>query len=47
MAQGQTAYNQAGKRYYCTVCGSEFVVTRAGQGQTEPLSCHGRPLEPK
>lgn len=36
--------NLAGKRYVCTVCGSEFIVTKAGDGQ---LSCHGRPLEIK
>ncbi|MGK2850845.1 MAG: hypothetical protein ACSLFN_08050 [Candidatus Limnocylindrales bacterium] len=36
--------NLAGKRYVCTVCGSEFIVTKTGDGQ---LSCHGNPLEIK
>jgi hypothetical protein len=25
--------NQVGKRYVCTVCGAEFIVTRAGDGE--------------
>ena len=24
--------NETGKRYFCSVCGSEFIVTKAGQG---------------
>ncbi|MEE9325099.1 MAG: desulforedoxin [Dehalococcoidia bacterium] len=24
--------NQTGKRYMCTKCGSEFIVTRGGNG---------------
>lgn len=33
--------NQAGKRYKCDVCGSEFIVTKAGAGS---LTCHGQPM---
>ena len=40
-------FNETGKRYYCTVCGSEFIVTRAGADQREPLTCCGKPLEKK
>jgi competence CoiA-like predicted nuclease len=36
--------SQIGKRYFCPVCGSEFVVTKAGAGT---LSCHGQPLTMK
>lgn len=36
--------NIVGKRYVCTVCGSEFIVTKGGDGQ---LACHGKPLEMK
>jgi len=36
--------NQVGKRYYCGKCGSEFIVTRAGEGT---LSCCGQPMELK
>jgi len=34
--------NQVGKRYRCSKCGSEFIVTRAGEGT---LSCCGQPME--
>lgn len=40
-------FNETGKRYVCTVCGSEFIVTRAGAQQKAPLTCDGKPLEPK
>jgi len=33
--------NIAGKRYYCGVCGSEFIVTKGGEGA---LHCCGRPM---
>ena len=42
-----TARNQVGKRYVCAVCGSEFIVTRAGPGQQQPLSCDGQTMAPK
>ncbi|MBI3978702.1 MAG: hypothetical protein HY331_11010 [Chloroflexi bacterium] len=34
--------NQMGKRYFCTNCGSEMLVTRSGKGE---LSCCGKPME--
>lgn len=36
--------NIVGKRYVCRVCGSEFIVTKAGAGC---LTCHGQPVEMK
>ena len=36
--------NQVGKRYMCTKCGSEFIVTRGGDGK---LSCCGETMELK
>jgi len=36
--------NQIGKRYICTKCGSEIVVTKGGEGT---LKCCGQPMEPK
>ncbi|MFC2017312.1 hypothetical protein ACFLUD_02820 [Chloroflexota bacterium] len=36
--------NQLGKRYYCPKCGSEFIVTRGGDGT---ISCCGQPMELK
>ena len=39
--------NQVGKRYACTVCGSEFIVTKAGADQQQPLNCHGQIMTPK
>jgi desulfoferrodoxin-like iron-binding protein len=36
--------NQVGKRYICTKCGSEFIVTRGGEGT---LTCCGQPMEQK
>ena len=35
---------EPGKRYVCSSCGSEFVVTRAGDGTPE---CCGRPVNLK
>lgn len=36
--------NQVGKRYVCTKCGSEMIVTKGGNGT---LSCCGQPMSPK
>ncbi len=36
--------NQVGKRYVCTKCGSEFIVTRGGEGK---LECCAQPMELK
>ena len=36
--------NVVGKRYVCSVCGSEFIVTKSGAGC---LQCHGQPMEVK
>ncbi|MDD4859533.1 MAG: hypothetical protein PHR56_04945 [Dehalococcoidales bacterium] len=36
--------NQVGKRYQCSVCGSEFIVTKAGAGT---ITCCGKPMEIK
>jgi len=33
-----------GKRYRCTVCGAEFIVTKGGKGT---LICCGKPMEIK
>jgi desulfoferrodoxin-like iron-binding protein len=36
--------NQIGKRYRCTKCGAEFIVTRGGDGT---IHCCGKPMELK
>ena len=36
--------NQVGKRYTCTNCGSEMIVTKAGSGN---LSCCNLPMQLK
>ncbi|HEX77176.1 MAG TPA: hypothetical protein G4O03_02010 [Dehalococcoidia bacterium] len=36
--------NQVGKRYTCVKCGSEFIVTRGGNGQ---IQCCGEPMKMK
>lgn len=36
--------NEIGKRYYCTKCGAEFIVTKAGKGTIEHC---GKALELK
>ena len=36
--------NQVGKRYHCTKCGTEMIVTKGGEGQ---LTCCGQPMELK
>ena len=36
--------NQVGKRYRCSKCGAEFIVTRGGDGT---INCCGQPMELK
>tara|TARA_B100000749_G_C18019508_1_gene298649 strand:- start:37 stop:210 length:174 start_codon:yes stop_codon:yes gene_type:complete len=36
--------NESGKRYFCKVCSSEFIVTTAGDGS---MSCCGEQVEKK
>jgi len=36
--------NQIGKRYVCKKCGSEFIVTKGGEGT---VTCCGQPMELK
>jgi desulfoferrodoxin-like iron-binding protein len=36
--------NQIGKRYQCTKCGSEFIVTKAGGGA---ITCCEQTMEQK
>jgi len=36
--------NQVGKRYKCTKCGAEVIVTRAGNGT---VTCCDQPMELK
>ncbi|MCX8125883.1 MAG: hypothetical protein N3E40_01890 [Dehalococcoidia bacterium] len=36
--------NEAGKRYVCSKCGAEFIVTRRGEGT---LKCCGEPMKEK
>jgi desulfoferrodoxin-like iron-binding protein len=36
--------NEVGKRYRCTKCGSEFIVTKAGTGT---INCCKQPMEQK
>ena len=36
--------NEMGKRYMCEKCGSEFIVTKAGNGG---LICCGQPMVKK
>ena len=36
--------NETGKRYTCSQCGSEFLVTRGGDGE---LKCCGEPANLK
>ncbi len=36
--------NQVGKRYQCSKCNSEMIVTKAGEGA---LSCCGAPMQQK
>jgi len=34
--------NQLGKRYRCEICGTEVLITKAGEGQVE---CCGQPMQ--
>lgn len=36
--------NQTGKRYSCSKCGSEFVVTKGGEGE---IICCSEPMTQK
>ncbi len=36
--------NEIGKRYCCTKCGAEFIVTKGGNGA---IHCCGQPMELK
>ncbi len=36
--------NQVGKRYQCTVCNTEMIVTKAGEGT---LQCHSKDMQQK
>ncbi|MDP6402334.1 MAG: hypothetical protein QF467_02165 [SAR202 cluster bacterium] len=36
--------NETGKRYLCSKCGSEFVVTKGGEGS---ITCCGEPMPRK
>ncbi|MDO8567411.1 MAG: desulfoferrodoxin [Dehalococcoidales bacterium] len=36
--------NEIGKRYRCTKCGSEFIITKGGKGT---ITCCGKPMELK
>ena len=36
--------NETGKRYICGKCGSEFIVTKAGDGS---IMCCGQPMDLK
>ena len=36
--------NQTGKRYVCTQCNAEFIVTKGGTGN---LGCCGQPMQLK
>ena len=42
--RGVRLASETGKRYACSNCGSEFVVTRSGEGT---ISCCGRPTTKK
>ncbi|MDY6893213.1 MAG: hypothetical protein SVO26_05830 [Chloroflexota bacterium] len=41
---GTDMANEMGKRYMCTKCGTELIVTRAGNGA---VGCCGQPMEKK
>lgn len=36
--------NQVGKRFQCTSCGTEMIVTKAGEGA---LQCCNQPMQQK
>jgi hypothetical protein len=39
--------NQLGKRFACETCGTETLVTKAGDGTVRCCGAEMRPLEPK
>jgi desulfoferrodoxin-like iron-binding protein len=41
---GARMANQVGKRYRCTKCGAEMIVTKGGEGT---ITCCGQPMEQK
>ncbi|MBI5284839.1 MAG: desulfoferrodoxin [Chloroflexi bacterium] len=41
---GGLVANQVGKRYQCTKCNTEMIVTKAGDGA---LGCCGQPMQQK
>lgn len=41
---GGTVANQVGKRYQCTKCNTEMIVTKGGDGS---LACCGQPMQQK
>ena len=36
--------NQLGKRFKCSVCGTEVLCTKAGEGA---INCCGKPMDPQ
>ncbi len=36
--------NETGKRYFCSKCGAEFIVTTGGEGA---MMCCGEPAQKK
>ncbi len=38
---GAELANEVGKRYFCEKCGTEFIVTKGGEGK---LTCCGQPM---
>ena len=36
--------NQTGKRYSCSKCGAEFIVTKGGEGT---INCCSEPMQQK
>jgi len=41
---GASMANQVGKRYRCTKCGAEMIITKGGDGT---ITCCGQPMEQK
>ena len=41
---GARMANQVGKRYRCTKCGAEMIITKGGDGT---ITCCGQPMEQK
>ena len=44
LSRSERVANQIGKRYTCTKCNSEMIVTKAGNGS---LECCGQPMQQK